>query len=191
MRRKYGKNDILKFIYGEMSPAEHDDFLDALCTDDELFEAYEALKSGQDQLPRIDLAPSETSVDRVMHFAHAAAARRKPPATALAFGKNKALNYHHLVSVLMVFFTCFTIGIAMYLYNRDNTPQSNWSNSQDVMQFDNQSLDQRLDFARQRLESIIDDQRPAPMRLYHNTYRLVNTDLTGATSQGVVLLNIK
>lgn len=191
MRRKYGKNDILKFIYGEMSPEDHDGFLDALCTDDELFEAYEEIKNGQDNLVPVELEPSDASVDRIMHFANAANSRRKPPQQALAFGKSTFLNYHHVVSVVMVFFTCFTIGIAMYLYNKDKAPENNWSTSRDVLQFENQSLDQRLHFARQRLESIIDDERPAPMQLHHNTYRLVNTDLSRPAAQGVVLLNIK
>ena len=45
MKRKYTKNDVLKYLYGEMDPAEQNVFLDALCTDDELFETFEALKN--------------------------------------------------------------------------------------------------------------------------------------------------
>jgi len=125
MRRKYGKNDILRFIYGEMEGAEHDEFLDALCTDEQLFETYEQIQEGQQQLKPVDLAPSTESVARIQHIAGAAARRKRTRTPQLVTGKNKFLNQHHVLSVCMVFFTCLTIGIAMYIYKSDSAPTNN------------------------------------------------------------------
>lgn len=190
MRRKYSKNDILKFIYGEMSPRDHDEFLDALCTDEELFETFEAIQQAQEQLSPVELSPSEQSVKRIMHFA-GVNARRKPRRDTVRIGKGKTFSTPHLVSIFMVFFTCITVGVVMFIYKRDTIQENNWSISKDVMKFENQALDQRLDFARERLGDIIDNRHSAPMRLHHDTYRLVNTDLSVEEQGQVVLLNIK
>lgn len=190
MRRRYSKNDILKFIYGEMNPREHDEFLDALCTDEELFETFEAMQQAQGQLSPVELSPSDQSVSKVMHFA-GVNARRQSRRDAVAIGKGKTFSTPHLVSIFMVFFTCITIGLVMYTYKAETTPENNWNLSKDVMKFENESLDQRLDFARERLGDIIDNTHSAPMRIHHDTYRLVNTDLSIEEQGQVVLLNIK
>ena len=43
MKKKFTDNDVLRFLYGEMSPSEHDAFLDAMYEDEELFEKFEEL----------------------------------------------------------------------------------------------------------------------------------------------------
>lgn len=189
MRKKYSKNDILKFIYGEMSPREHDEFCDALCTDEELFETFEAIREGQGQLSPVELSPSDQSVNRILHFAGVNSRRRNR--RPVSSDKGGFLSTPHLVSIFMVFFTVISVGIVLYAYKRESTPQNNWSISKDAMEFDNVSLDQRLDFARERLGNIIDNRQTAPMRLHHDTYRLVNTDLSNEQPGQVVLLNIK
>ena len=190
MSRKYSKNDILKFIYGEMEPRENDEFLDALCTDEELFAAFEELQAGQQMLTPVELAPSKSSEGRIMHSAKAEQRRqRHRPVTQVVVGRIKRLNFQHFGSVFMEFFTCLTIGLAMHLY-QNNTAQAAWGFSQDALKFDNRALDSRLDFAKDRLNAIIDNRAQAPAHLHHDTYQLVNTDPT-VREQSVVLLNIK
>ena len=190
MKRKYNSNDILRYIYGEMEPQEHDEFLDALCTDDKLFKQFEQLQEAQKPLATVELSPSKASVDKVMHFAGTSARRR------VASGKNPAagkvgLFQHHIVSVGMVFFTCIMIGIALFAYKMSTVDENNWSNSKDALKFENNALDQRLQFAKERLGDIIDNQTSTPLPVHHDTYRLVNTDLSQDVEPGVVLLNIK
>lgn len=190
MKRKYGKNDILKFIYGEMEPVEHDEFLDALCTDENLFETFEQIQEGQKELKPVDLAPSTQSIQRIQHIANSAARRKRVRSNQFVIGKNTVLNHHHLLSVCMVFFTCLTIGLVMYMYKGDDKQENSWSMSPDAMKFENRSLDSRLDFARDHLHNILDNRPSAPMRVHHDTYQLVNTD-PATEEQSVVLLNIK
>ena len=185
--KKYSKNDILKFIYGEMSSPEQDAFLDALCTDEALFQEFEAIKEGHEQLLAVNLSPSTNSIDRILHVAGNTARRRnlRPVQGRKTFG------FSQIVSTGMVFATCFILGIAIYIYKKDTTPTNNWASSKDALEFNNHSLDQRLDFARHRLEKIINNKTSAPMPVHHDTYRLVQTDPASGQSQSVVLLNIK
>ena len=191
MKRKYNSNDILRYIYGEMEPREHDEFLDALCTDDKLFRQFEALQEAQKPLNApVELKPSKSSVDKVMHFAGTSARRRQSLGKNPAVGKG-GLFQHHVVSVGMVFFTCIMIGIALFAYKMSSVEENTWSNSKDALKFENRALDQRLQFAKERLGDIIDNQTSTPLPVHHDTYRLVNTDLSQDVEPGVVLLNIK
>ncbi|MEM6270806.1 MAG: hypothetical protein AAF998_15300 [Bacteroidota bacterium] len=192
---KYTKNDVLKFLYGEMSPAEQDGFLDALCTDEELFSAFEAMKKAADDLEPVEMAPSEGSVDRVMHFARSAARdRRRNPATRSPFSihKNPKLSaFHQMVSLVMVICTFLTVGLATVVYRKAAEPENNWGMTETHDQFENVSLDNRLQFIRHQLDDIMDDSHEAVMPVHHNTYRLVNTDLFSTEPQPVIFLNIK
>ncbi|HHG84745.1 MAG TPA: hypothetical protein ENJ82_08340 [Bacteroidetes bacterium] len=194
--KKYAKNDVLKYLYGEMPPEEQDDFLDALCSDEELFATYDTLKKASEGLTEVNLNPSENSVNRVMGYARHAAQnprnktrRNNRPFTST--GKEKVLNFHHLISVVMVFCTFLTIGIAMFVYQRTAQPQNTWGMTESYVEFENVSLDRRLDFIRNQITDIMEDKGGAIMPVHHDTYRLVNTDLTSSKTQGIVFLNIK
>lgn len=190
MKRKYNNNDILRYLYGEMEPREQDDFLDALCTDDALFKQFEMAQEVQKPLDTVELSPSKSSVDRVMHYAGTSARRRIQTGKAPAFNKGSVFQ-HHFVSVGMVFFTCIMVAIALFAYKMTTAETNSWSNSKDALKFENRALDQRLQFAKERLGDIIDNQTSTPISVHHDTYRLVNTDLSQDVEPGVVLLNIK
>lgn len=192
MKRKYTKNDVLRYIYGEMPPAEHNDFLDAIREDEELFETFEALNAAQEDLSPVELTPSIRSVGAVMSYArHAAGTGRRGHNPFLATGKNKIMNFHHVVSIVMVFFTCITIALAMYAYQKAATPDNTWSLTPTSNDLINHALDQRLDFARERLQNIMDNRRETVVPVHHDTYRVVPTDIATPTSNEVVLVNIK
>lgn len=192
---KYTKNDVLKFLYGEMSPAEQDGFLDALCQDEELFSAFEAMKKASEELDPVDMEPSEGSIDRVMGYARRAAreprrAHRNRSTFALP-GNRKMAGFHQLLSVVMVICTFLTVGVAMVVYHKVAEPENKWGMTENHGQFQNVSLDRRLDFIRYQLTNIIDDRHEAVMPVHHDTYRLINTDLLAPEPQQVVLLNIR
>lgn len=190
MNIKFTENDVLRYIYGEMEPVEQDLFLDALVTDEKLLEAFEVMQMAQEELEPVQLAPSESSVNRVMRYASRAAQAPQRREHNLFFfnGKDKVMNFHHLVSVVMVFFTCITITTVMYMYNKAATPENNWGLTSQALDFENHSLDQRLDFARYRL---MDLNHEVPLPMHHDTYRLVNADLFAPLEQNVVFVTIK
>ncbi len=190
MKRKYNNNDILRYIYGEMESLESDEFLDSMFNDDALFRQFERVQEASKPLTQIDLSPSQTSVDKVMHFARTSVQRRLRAGKAPAFRKGSLFQYH-IVSVGMVFFTCIMVGIALFTYRMSTAEENTWSNSRDVLKFENNALDQRLQFAKKHLADIIDNQISTPLPVHHDTYRLVNPDLSKEIKTGVVLLNIK
>jgi hypothetical protein len=192
---KYTKNDVLKFLYGEMSPTEQDGFLDALVQDEELFSAFEAMKKASEELEPVKMEPSEGSIDRVMGYARRAAREpRRAIRSRSAFtlpGTPKMAGFHQLLSVVMVICTFLTVGVAMVVYRKVAEPENKWGMTENHGQFQNVSLDRRLDFIRYQLTNIIDDKHEAVLPVHHNTYRLINTDLLAPEPQQVILLNIR
>lgn len=192
MKKKFTENDVLRFMYGEMSPAEHDAFLDALYDDEALFEKFEELKAAQAGLQPVALTPSETSVSRVMRYAKRAVRDRRPKRNRLAYNGNGSMfAFSHIVSIVMVVFTCITIGIATFVYSKESKQESNWAMTPTHEELIDSDLDNRLDLARERLENILDSNRKIFVPLHHNTYREVTSDLFSPKDENVVLLHVK
>jgi len=66
MRTKFSDNDILRFLYDEMSEDENTLFLDALTEDENLWARYEQLQQTSDQVSSLSFEPSEASIDAIM-----------------------------------------------------------------------------------------------------------------------------
>lgn len=192
MERKYSSEDVVRFLYGEMSADEQSVFMDALVEDEALFDELEQLKAAQESLVKLELQPSKAATDRVMKVARRAAKDQRQRQTRfVSTGKERIINFHHLVSVAMVLFTCATVGAAVIAYQHAADPKSKWEMTETRVQWDDRDLDDRLDFARQRLNGIMENREEAVVNVHHNTYRLVSSDLTTSSNESVVLLNIK
>jgi hypothetical protein len=192
MKKKFTDNDVLRFLYGEMAPAEHDAFLDAMYEDEELFEKFEELKAAQAGLQPVELAPSEASVSRVMHYAKRAARNPKPRRQKLAYAGNGSMfAFNQMVTVIMVVFTCVTIGVATYVYSMASRPQNNWEMTSTHEDLIDHQLDERLDLARERLNNILDSKRETIVPVHHDTYRVVTSDLFAPQDENVVLLHVQ
>jgi hypothetical protein len=192
MKKKFTENDVLRFMYGEMAPAEHDAFLDALYEDESLFENFEELKAAQTGLQPVDLTPSEASVTRVMRYAKRAVRERRPKRTKLAYNGNGSMfAFNHVVTIVMVVLTCITIGVATIVYSKASHTENSWSmtpTSESLMDAD---LDSRLEMARQRLDNMMNDRRETLAPMHHDTYRVVTSDLFAPQDENVVLLHVK
>lgn len=192
MGRKFSNEDAIRFLYGEMDAAEQEAFLDALIEDEELFGEVEALKNAKQTLSPLELSPSKASTDRILYHARKATRDNSRKATRfVSTGRERVINFHHLVSVAMVLFTCVMVGAAMFAYQKATNPDSKWEMTDTKVEFEDAALDDRLDFARQRLQAIIDDRKETVVPVHHDTYRLVNTDLFAPEDRSVVFLNIK
>jgi hypothetical protein len=191
MKKKFTENDALRFMYGEMSPAEHDAFLDALYEDEALFEQFEELKAAQTELAPLELAPSETSVTRVMSYAKRAARERRPKRTRLAYNGNGSMfAFNHIVTIIMVVLTIVTIGVATIIYSKTSNSNS-WSMTPTHEQLIDSALDNRLDLACERLNNMMGDKRETLVPVHHDTYRVVTSDLFVPKDESVVFLNVK
>jgi hypothetical protein len=193
MERKYSSDDVIRFLYGEMSQDEQALFMDALVEDETLFEELEQLKAAQQSLVKLDLQPSKSASERVLQVARRAARdqQRRRNTQFISTGKERILNFHHLVSVAMVLFTCVTVGAAVIAYQRATDPKSKWEMTETRVQWDDRDLDDRLDFAKERLSGMMENRGEAVVNVHHDTYRLVSTDLFAPSNESVVFLNIK
>ncbi len=192
MKKKFTENDILRFMYGEMSPAEHDSFLDALYEDEGLFAKFEELKSAQSDLHPITLTPSEASVTRVMSYAKRATREKRPKRPKLAYSGNGSMfAFNHILSIVMVVFTCVTVGVATFVYSKTNKSESNWTMTPTHEDLLDSGLDNRLDLARERLDNIIGNKRETIVPMHHDTYRVVTSDLFVPKDGNVVLLHVQ
>lgn len=192
MKKKFTENDILRFLYGEMSPKEHDAFLDAMYEDEALFEAFEEIKNAQASLETVALTPSNKSVDRIMGYAKRAVKADRPRRKRIAYAGNGSLfAFNQMVSIVMVVFTCVTIGIALFVYNNSSKDENSWKMTPTHQELIDHELDARLQVAKQRLQNMIENKTEAIVPVHHNTYRVVTSDLFVPQQQNVVFLQVK
>lgn len=196
MKKKFDDNDVLKFLYGELSPADHDDFVEALCCDDALFETYEELKSAHDDLGEVGeiglLEPSEDTMDAIMDYVQTTArpsVRERVTAIGVSGKKVPVFGMTQLVSALMV---CFTLGFVWFSIQMYGTKSHTETTLNDAtgLEWDSSSLSDHLDRARMQLDNLAED-REVPYPVHHNTYRLVNSNLFSPAAKSVILLNIR
>ncbi len=192
MKKKFTDNDVLRFLYGEMSPSEHDAFLDAMYEDEELFEKFEELKAAQASLQPVELTPSEKSVSRVMSYAKRAVRNPRAKRAKLAYnGSGSMFAFNQIVTIVMIVLTIVTVGVATVVYSKASKPENSWTMTPTHEEFLDHALDDRLDLARERLNNILDSKRETLVPVHHDTYRVVTSDLFAPQDGNVVLLHVK
>ena len=70
MKRNFTDDDIIRFLYDEMSQTDNEAFLDALCTDEQLWERYEYFQEVVEKVSEVRFEPSELSCKKILAFAH-------------------------------------------------------------------------------------------------------------------------
>lgn len=61
--------DMIRFLYNEMTPDETLQMIAALTTDWTIKEQYEALKASMEELDSLIAAPRQQVIDRIMQYA--------------------------------------------------------------------------------------------------------------------------
>lgn len=69
MKNDAGKDDILRFIYDEMTPEEAGEIKVRLRIDPELREAHEEIKEVQQELDKLRCSPSDGLLSSIMRYA--------------------------------------------------------------------------------------------------------------------------
>lgn len=77
MKNRFNEDDVIRFIYDDMEPAEKVAFSAALAEDDALRASYDSFADIHQQLATISFEPSDASIEKVMDFA-----RHLPPVEA-------------------------------------------------------------------------------------------------------------
>ncbi|MDX2285040.1 MAG: hypothetical protein NW241_12820 [Bacteroidia bacterium] len=69
MKSRFTDEAILRFLFDEMDAEESRRFLEAVCTDEELWERYESFQTIVEQIGALHYDPSERTVARILHYA--------------------------------------------------------------------------------------------------------------------------
>lgn len=77
MKTTFSDNDILRFLYEEMSEDESKLFLDTLTQDENLWERYEYFQQTSDQVDSLSFEPSDTSLSAIMNIVESESTSKK------------------------------------------------------------------------------------------------------------------
>ena len=189
MKKKFEKNDVLRYLYKEMDPVEEEAFILAICNDEELWQAFEELQQTQQNLETAELRPSGKTVNNILSAASKATKRSKTRTSTISGKRGAFLKIQQLVMAAMLLFTTGGVITALYLY-KYRTTENLVSKDIPQLQWEDHSLNKRIEMAKYNVESVGND-RETVLHLYDDTYQLVNTDYLSSFSQNIVLLNIK
>jgi hypothetical protein len=189
MEKNYSKNEILKFIYGELEPAEERDFIEALYSDADLFQEFEELQESQTQLNAVEINfhPSEESLKAVMKHVTQGATRTKRSPIGLVTGKGIP-GVKFFATVGMVTFSVMLIAFMMVAYQKAAGPET--SNPEDVLAWEAPAIQNNLTFVKASLGNM-SGKRELLVPVRHKTYRVVNTADYKLAPAPVVLVNVK
>ncbi|MEQ9306498.1 MAG: hypothetical protein RJQ14_21475 [Marinoscillum sp.] len=68
MTKTFTENDLVRFLYDELSKNEKEALESALLTDSDLQSELENLRSVQKDLEKVSFAPSQRSVNKILEF---------------------------------------------------------------------------------------------------------------------------
>jgi len=68
MTKTFTRNDLIRYIYQETTEREKKEIEQELLLDNRLFEEYKNLAEVSMELDRIDLSPSEKTINKILNF---------------------------------------------------------------------------------------------------------------------------
>ncbi|MDP5172775.1 MAG: hypothetical protein NWR72_21230 [Bacteroidia bacterium] len=134
MKRRFTDDDLLRFLYNEMPPADSDLLMDALVKDEELFERYESFQQAAEQLSEVSYQPSAKSVEAVMSYvresAHILAEYPEETPSAwqrvkMASGKSLVVGLNSLVLFGVGIFLLVAVGTSALPWHKPQTHETN------------------------------------------------------------------
>ena len=187
--KNYSKSEILKFLYGELSPDAEKDFIEALYSNEELFQEFESLQEARAELDSVEIKfqPSENTVKAVMDHVKAGPARKRRHLIGIFTGE-KIPGFKVFAIASMVIACAVTAGLSYSAFRKSNHAQP--SDPAKVLSWEAPAIHERISRVRYNLGNM-SGQREVPMLLGNNTYQLVNTTDYANKPANVVLVNLK
>ncbi len=68
MTKTFTRNDLIRYIYQETTEREKQEIEQKLLLDNKLFEEYKNLAEVSMELDRVDLSPSEKTINKILNF---------------------------------------------------------------------------------------------------------------------------
>lgn len=119
MKRRFSDDDLLRFLYNEMPPADSERLLDALVKDEALMERYESFQEIAESLSEVKYEPSKRSTDAIMAYVSStpSVVMEEPDETPgawqrikMASGKSVVLGLNSLVLFGVGIFLLIAVG---------------------------------------------------------------------------------
>jgi hypothetical protein len=68
MTKTFTRNDLIRYIYQETTESEKQEIEQELLLDNKLFEEYKNLAEVSMELDRIELSPSQKTINKILNF---------------------------------------------------------------------------------------------------------------------------
>jgi hypothetical protein len=68
MTKTFTRNDLIRYIYQETTEREKQEIEQELLLDNKLFEEYKNLAEVSMELDRVELSPSEKTINKILNF---------------------------------------------------------------------------------------------------------------------------
>jgi hypothetical protein len=68
MTKTFTRNDLIRYIYQETTEREKQEIEQKLLLDNKLFEEYKNLAEVSMELDRVELSPSEKTINKILNF---------------------------------------------------------------------------------------------------------------------------
>lgn len=192
MKKKFDKNDVLRFLYGELNEEEQNAFFDALTTDEELSATYDELSQSLDVLEDTSFEPSDISVGAVVAYVRTTSPAVVAEAEKRSVTSPRVRRFNFRKQVASAAMVIFAVGTVLFTLKAFSAPENANANGLTSAQYewDTASFSEHLDHARMHLQNLSDD-REVVAPVHHNTYRLINTNSFSPSDAGIVFLNIQ
>ena len=124
MKKLFTEEDILRFLYNEMSIRESEAFLDVLYSDEKLWTTFEAYQQAVDTLPSLELEPSQQSLDAVLSFVEDTqpTSSQKPDSASFPLLSPPARSHQLVMMAIVLLITSLVITSSLFLVSITDTP---------------------------------------------------------------------
>ncbi|MEM8890199.1 MAG: hypothetical protein AAGD28_19650 [Bacteroidota bacterium] len=169
MKRNFTDDEIILFLYDEMDAEDSKAFLDALCTDEELWQRYEHFQEVVEELSDLKYEPSKLSVEKVRSFVYNGEVPEGPvleevvaPAKPASLSTGKLLSVSVNLNAVVLMAVLLFVSVAVtgtFLQLKRGLPERQAATAllqEDAshFQWDDSYLDDRIDRIREKVKGL-------------------------------------
>lgn len=166
MKKLFTEEDILRFLYNEMSIRESEAFLDVLYSDEKLWATFESYQQAVDTLPSLDLEPSQQSLDAVLSFVEdtqpTTTSTANPDSTSFPLLSPPARSHQLVMMAIILLITSLVITSSLFLVSITDTPTEVQPMGQHMIEeemppvpdWEGQELNEEIERIKERIEEL-------------------------------------
>ena len=172
MKRNFTDDDVIRFLYDDMSPSESEAFLDVLCEDEALWERYEYFQEIVQKTSGLSYLPSEHSCQQILAYVKESSMETELAGASQAptMGKSMrtylmgaipfTLSLNAFLILVVVMFASITITGSVYQMSLSQQVPSDkplvhkTQEGEDLYQWEDPSTELEINRIREELETI-------------------------------------